>query len=406
MNKWTLIGLICADGDSVQSNQCLKMFREMFSLRLPDDVSILVWLTIEKGSLQKLDAKYQPAGASDFVTRLYAIRNRPVATRTLKCGLVLLEEVSGDERVVLKPAALKKLFERAASDPEYAGSRNLLVTWGHGNPYGMFNTSDMPDSARKKMSMLDTPTLAGVIRSTFGARRKKIDTLISLNCNIDFFDSIDGLARAGVASLVAAPNGMNFIGYNYTKILSRLFANPSLQPKALAKLAISTIDEPGGDLQTRLSQLHLAAIYANDLTVAREMGQLINALGKALLAELPAKVDTISTALSTVPPLIGFYSNVDFFEFVEALATAFGKGWQKELIGRIRKKGKQLQIGSYIGKGIRKKGSFPLGFTVCLPGRHQKSYYYELYFQPKSKFRSPFAGGSWSRFVYKFVNLP
>jgi len=196
------------------------------------------------------------------------------------------------------------------------------------------------------------------------------------------------------------------MGYNYKQLFGTLLKNTAITPKALATLAVSTINDKHLSNVSLRHELYEATFYTTDLSKYKELAGYMGQLGEVLIAEIPANVGKIRAARNQCQVIHPYYNLIDFFRFVRGLRNEFGANWQPELVGKILGLPDDFILASFLGKGLKRgKGqSYPLGYSICIPLEGAPSVkFYEAYFEPDSPYATPFSKAyQWSAFVKAF----
>ncbi|HXL57075.1 MAG TPA: clostripain-related cysteine peptidase, partial [Chitinophagaceae bacterium] len=129
-------------------------------------------------------------------------------------------------------------------------SKIMLFTWDHGSAFGVFNSEELdfvkapPVKSEPKTDMLMISELSDAIRNSFG----KVEMLIMMNCWMQSIET-NAQLKGCVDVLVGAETTIDWLGYNYIKIINKLVddlkedkPNEPLQPY-LNKFAKIIIDD-------------------------------------------------------------------------------------------------------------------------------------------------------------------
>ena len=411
MPKWTMIFLIRCTEDGNQILNCVRMLEDLLSMELPDERSVIIWLNMDVLAIPEVDPTYVPPANAEpgkNISRFYKLENDSHSRGSRKSRLVWLGN-DMEAFFITRSEHVQAFFSQYVIGPGYTGEKNVLFTWGHGMPYGIFWGSDAPDPGQE-YDMLNGTRLMNAIVNSFGPTGKKIDVLIMMNCFIQFLDFAYCMFGAGVSYLAGSPAGSDFVGLNYTAIFSALFRNPPIPDADLGGLAVTSIRQPGSHVNDRLKQLEGTTVYTNVLGGYQQLTDLVNQLGAALSVKMQVDLPGIQTALTNCGKINIFYHVVDFFSFVRALKKEFGDSWEKPLIDSILAQ-QALHFPkaySFAGNNVDLNGYYPSGFLVCLPDHGTPAgelVYYQMYFEQggTSPYLSPFVGDKWSIFVKNFI---
>lgn len=410
MAKRCSIWLIrCTAGYAYEAACCINLFKDLFRKTIPDDVSIIVWLDIGVDYLGSIDRAYKkPQGANpdENITRFYSIQNIKKPGLLKKSEVVRLRK--DEDQFHIKDAAdIQRFFSEVIIKGNFAGDENFLFTWGHGASYGVFYDGNPPASVGARYPFLDAAGLRDAITGAFTSpARQRINAVIMMNCYMQFFDACFCLGQAGVEYLVASTDGADYAGYNYSRLFDHIFSAQGCSAAGLALLAISSINQRGSMQLKRVLNLRDAAIYAVKLHTVGTMGDLMNRLGAALLAEMDSGIDKIVKAQQSCTCWNTAYNLIDLFRFVEQIKLEFDNTLPGELFTELQSAYTEFFIACYLGSSMKKMLGYPLGFSVCLPNRGASPndlQFYLTYFIPGAEFASPFANGDWARFVHRFV---
>lgn len=384
--KWTVICLMHATNDTTHS--AMAMFRDMLSLDIPDDVCITICLRIPVDNVRKIDREYAgppPAFPDQQTTLFYQVVRKDKAVARTGSKLNMLKE----DRVfdITKKEDISDFFQSIVTGKQRA-DRYMLFTWGHGSAIGVFPFREIQHPRYQLLIMTE---LKEAILNTFVSAGQKVDIVVMMDCNMQYFDTGLMLHQAKVACMVAAEYGIDFQGYNYIAILSGLYGNTSIPTFDLARLAINTLQQS----PTLRPHLNTAAFFATDLSFYDRLIPLINQLGRKL------KPDEAKTAITADNYLHTGSDLIDLFQLVDRMVARFGDTWEPELVKEFNAVREHMFIETFKGPGLmRPRPNIPFGMSICVP-RSKHSYFYRYFAGSRPTLGSGIADtcGQWTDFI-------
>jgi hypothetical protein len=367
------------------------MFDDMSGLKIPDEICITICLHIPVAFIKHVDPSYQgppPATPGEQTTLFYEI----VRDTNSGSKLELLNEDRNFDITSRKDVTI--FFQKIQTSAQQA-ERYMLFTWGHGAAISVFVSGNMQADSPK---MLDMVELKEAILDTFS---DKLKLVVMMDCFMQYIDTGLLLRQAQVEYMVAAQYGITFQGYNYKEIFGRLYSDPGISSRDLAKLCITTMRS----LPNSKDSLVSAAIFATELSFYDDLMNTINTLGRQLSIEMDERPHMIHAAIKDEYYLNGAGKLMDLFAVIKNIANTLGGDWQAPTIKHLDSLHKRMFIEDITGPNV----SFPrlekaLGLSVSIP-KSKTNRFYNTFVKCNPGSISRIAGtcGDWTAFIDKYV---
>lgn len=311
---------------------------------------------------------------------------------------IIYEQVDFD---LSNPEHVGKFFRQQVLE-KFLAERYMILTWDHGNGYGIFSdsqplgesavleekdlnsfittsrksrffshTSNKIKDGSSESRELTMDELAFAIKNAFGDQ--KIDLMVMMNCYMQFMDAGYAL-RERVKYLVAPQTFMDFDGYNYTFFFRKLKEQPDLSSLKLAKIIVRSFETKlYPDYLDGVLARSTTAIFANDLTYYSTLADYIDELSRAMGKQLVDQRLELLMARSNTIPVNGNTHSIDLFNLLRNLQKVFGKKWETGLISRLFLLRKQMVVEKFVGSAYADgvETASPSGLSVFFPVRLQ-----------------------------------
>ncbi|WP_315819741.1 clostripain-related cysteine peptidase [Paraflavitalea speifideaquila] len=170
---------------------------------------------------------------------------------------------------------------------------------------------------KPKHDKLSISELAQAIKWGFGY--KKIDLLIMMNCNMQFFD-IGFTLSSAVDYLVAPLSTISFNGYNYKAIFEAINTQPEISPRKLACIAVSSFKTKAfSDSSIRRFELANTILFANNLNHYLGIGAWIDRLSTRLIKIIEIRFRLINEGRGKIETLNEDYKMIDICHFLSSM---------------------------------------------------------------------------------------
>ena len=319
--QWTAFFLIRAvDDDSV--NAAMDLLQDLLEIQIGEDIALILCMSIYKSDLTWLLSgvkrdKEDTDKKEHLTTVFYRIASRKDALGKWRTRMKFIYEKKDFD--ITNAQDISYYFKRFVLSNHQA-DRYMLLTWDHGNGYGIFSNNETGTSGSGKTLMMDEMSTA--IQQAFGAR--KVDLMVMMDCDMLTIDTCYAL-RDTVKYLVASESTVDAVGYNYRAIFKKLAGNPSVSSKKLATYVITSYDAP---LDIEVGDKSGTAIFACDLTstgiyyaMCKKLFDLLLKADKGLMAQVKAAFDGAYYIDGDIP-LLDFRS---FLKVLEKLVDPAGK---------------------------------------------------------------------------------
>jgi hypothetical protein len=240
---------------------------------------------------------------------------------------------------------------------------------------------------------------------------EKIDVVVMFNCYLQYFDTGYELSSC-VDYLAAFEMNMFFDdSLDYASIFKALSANPSIEPRTLVKLFVSTFPLTTGGREP--SAKNQVVFSAHDLTWYPKMAGLIDELANELLIHLPRLKEKIRAALQKCRYLTNAapeYRLVDFRNIVHRLYTEIPEAFPTHLYTKLNEGLDKIVLESYIGSDYQNEREppfySPTSFSIYFPDSLSSAAtsFFNVFVNPESSDASTFAKRfQWATFIIRFV---
>ena len=241
-------------------------------------------------------------------------------------------------------------------------NRVMMVTWDHGNFFGIFNKSNKknPIFTNGEYDALLPGSMDRAFKSAFG--RKKISLLLMMNCNTNVINFAFSLQHS-VKNMVAAPTAMELSGYNF----KRIFLNINSHPRKSSKIIAMEVIQDQAKVNTTPQRINWPHIEVNDnelllvalsLRYINRMTLLLDNIVRHLVARI--KNDSISKeamihALASVTQIATTTDDlreIDFQSLIDRIAeiVSHSVSWD---IKQLRRYLQKSVIGYYAGAKMK-----------------------------------------------------
>jgi hypothetical protein len=404
MRNWTVIYLVDCDKNVSQLNAAQHMFDKILALKIPPGVAMVFCIKMPVSGIQQLDPSFRPNPAlppGQLTTVFYRVEalEAPAGGRESQLVKLADEEQSFD---LTNKEHVKRYFKEIvlqADNGAYRAKKYLLFTWGHGAAAGIFF-----NGAFERLSILTMEDLKYAIDGAFEEYpAEKIDTMIMMNCYMQYFDAMYSLRAARVDFLMTSQFGLDFVGYNYTAIFTAIYSPQGISPKDLAICAVESLTGPAQQLN-----LQGGSFFASDLSVCDQLGAAICKLGARLSAALPDIKDVITSIFAVDDDYTHPASELlDLFLFADRMGRQAGAPWRQETDAILALKDRLL-IKQYIGPRLEvvHPGMISRGCAICVP-QVGDGVFFENFVQPgpRSSLFSKLAACQWGGFINSYTQL-
>jgi hypothetical protein len=279
--KWTVVFIVHAVDDQSRYYS-EQLFTELLQAKSSPDVRVFV-----------LRNTYDYFDNINTHARLWEIQSEPPRIKRaipdldtdgltkMEAGKQNEDENSfGDMNLNLgNEETLKNILKRIRKEVGEE-SKILLFTWDHGSGFGIFNSEEFdydtapPVKSAPKTDMLMMSELGNAIRDSFG----KIQMLIMMNCWMQSIETNMQL-KGCTDVLIAAETTIDWIGYDYIKIINTLISEPEIDLLSFAEQIIDdTIEKykqpPLKDV--RLDKIIFTATKPNSQELETLAGEINN----------------------------------------------------------------------------------------------------------------------------------
>ncbi|SKC42233.1 clostripain-related cysteine peptidase [Ohtaekwangia koreensis] len=397
--KWTVFFVIKATDLSVV--ELIEMLNELRSIKMNDEVCILLCMSVGKENREAIESGdpslIQNPNKNLTPTTLFYGFEKSAENSEFLNDLKFIQ--SDDTFDITLQRDLEKFLVNTNSH------RYIIFTWDHGSSYGIFNNlpngnpqTDLhplsdnlfkkyPQLAIKSTSLppkkitaetnlnneeeqkiLTMDELAAALNQNF--KNTKIELVVMMNCYMQLFDTGYALRR-NVKYLIAPETYMFFNGYNYQFFFKKLFSNPDIPTKQLAKHIVNSFETKiYTDAEIGSIAKSVTAIFATNLSYYSLIARLIDRLVHALSRELSHNKNELIMARLNSPELNDSLNIVDFFNLLKNLQLTIGRYWQFLTRTRLWLLMKRVIVARYIGKVYYHdvaKRKFPYGFSIFFP---------------------------------------
>jgi hypothetical protein len=311
--EWTVFFLIRSVGPNI--THLIRLVNEIRSIPMAAAPAIVFCLKMLQENRRALEC-------GD--TGLMTTDDAPATVTTL--FYILADDPQGDQFVnrlayidekpdfdFSDPVYLEGYFREVILKP-FKARHYLLITFDHGNAFGIFPKEIIDNSGQQKVLYMEE--LNRAIR--FALQGKKIDVVMMVNCYMQSVMSGIALHRS-VKYLVAPESYMDFSGYNYASIFHLIANRKNLKGRALAKHAITSFPEKVyTKYTTGVGNKNQTAVFATRLSRYHLLPRLIDQLVDALVGLDPFPYTSIMDLQKTL--LFSKYDDlVDLYIFTRML---------------------------------------------------------------------------------------
>ncbi len=211
-----------------QSNAILRTI-----LEAPEGGNVAVFVIREAVTQQMVPL---PGGGASLVNEYTLTVSRLQRDDRGRGHFTALEEACDDWR-----QALRAIF------PRIPARRRMLVSFSHGAAFGI--NVDMEGLARSsdkcaELPIVWTANLAAELKNCLGEER--VDVLLFNNCYMQCMET-GYLLREQVRFIVAAEGALEAMGYEYTKLMKRIFEKPAVDAEEMARGIIDDYAQKVGE---------------------------------------------------------------------------------------------------------------------------------------------------------------